>query len=313
MKSKTLDVPVNNPKTIEPFEVTQALVATDIGGIEASTLAYFSYFTKVLPTSAAYFLHVIPEVTFIAGLFEKVKKSPFEGHLSKDVIKIMEERVAPQFQKADITYIEFDVKEGNPLEALLDTSKKLEADLVVLGQKRGAHDHGILSKKLVRKINSNALIIPEGSDQFIGNILVPIDFSENSAKALLNAIAIKKQLGEEVDITALYVYTMPDLSAYKIDRPYTEYQNMVLTNLKEGFVKFLDKYIPDNKDWVKTELVYKDMPGIAGYIMEYAEEEEVDFVIIGAKGHSKVDLLLLGSVTEKFLHINRTIPTLVIK
>lgn len=157
------------------------------------------------------------------------------------------------------------------------------------------------------------MIIPESSDEYIGHILVPIDFSENSGKALQSAIGIKKQLGEELEITALYVYTMPDLSAYKIDRPYTEYQNMILSNLKEGFNAFLTKYIPEEKDWVKTELVYKDMPGIAGYIMEYAEEEEADFVIIGAKGHSKVDLLLLGSVTEKFLHINRTIPTLVIK
>lgn len=137
MKSETLNTPAKDPKTNDPFEVTQALVATDIGGIEASTLSYFSYFTKILPTSAAYFLHIIPEVTFIAGLFEKIKKTPFQGHLSKEVVKIMEERIAPLFRKAEITYIEFDVKEGNPLEELLETSKNLEADLVVLGQKKG--------------------------------------------------------------------------------------------------------------------------------------------------------------------------------
>ena len=55
------------------------------------------------------------------------------------------------------------------------------------------------------------------------------------------------------------------------------------------------------------------MPWIPHYIKEYAEENEVDFIVMGAKGHSKVELLLLGSVTEKLLSINNSIPTLIVK
>ena len=47
MKNETMTAPSDIAPKIDPFEVTQALVATDIGGIEASTLSYLSYFTTV--------------------------------------------------------------------------------------------------------------------------------------------------------------------------------------------------------------------------------------------------------------------------
>lgn len=57
----------------------------------------------------------------------------------------------------------------------------------------------------------------------------------------------------------------------------------------------------------------KEKPGISKYILEFGRKEKVDFIIMGAKGHSKVENLLMGSVTEKLLTINDSIPTLVIK
>ena len=46
---------------------------------------------------------------------------------------------------------------------------------------------------------------------------------------------------------------------------------------------------------------------------DWLRAQGVDLVVMGAKGHSKVELLLLGSVTEHFLGINSRVPTLVVK
>ena len=47
--------------------------------------------------------------------------------------------------------------------------------------------------------------------------------------------------------------------------------------------------------------------------MDFAKQHNVDLIVTGAKGHSQVELLLLGSVTEKLLAINDSLPTLVVK
>ena len=47
--------------------------------------------------------------------------------------------------------------------------------------------------------------------------------------------------------------------------------------------------------------------------MDYAYDKKADLIVMGAKGHSQVELLLMGSVTEKVLAVNESIPTLVVK
>ena len=60
-------------------------------------------------------------------------------------------------------------------------------------------------------------------------------------------------------------------------------------------------------------MICREGAGIAQYIMDYATSEEAGLIVMGAKGHSQVELLLMGSVTEKLLAINESIPTLVVK
>ncbi|MDH3651821.1 MAG: universal stress protein, partial [Saprospiraceae bacterium] len=189
----------------------------------------------------------------------------------------------------------------------------MQADLLVIGQRSGKSHHGILAKKLVRKAKCDALVIPESAPSDIKHILVPIDFSVHSGNALRNAVALAQRLGDDVVIQTLHVYTLPDLSAYQIDRTYDEYHGMLLENLRDAQNAFFENYIPGDRGRIKVELVYKDMPGTARYIKQFAEESNTDFVVMGAKGHSTVDRLLIGSITEAFMMINKEIPTLIIR
>lgn len=47
--------------------------------------------------------------------------------------------------------------------------------------------------------------------------------------------------------------------------------------------------------------------------MEYALATNIDFIIMGAKGHSKIKLLMMGSVAEGMLSSNKFLPTLIIR
>ncbi|MEO1589498.1 MAG: universal stress protein, partial [Bacteroidota bacterium] len=48
-------------------------------------------------------------------------------------------------------------------------------------------------------------------------------------------------------------------------------------------------------------------------IIRFAENAEADLLIMGVKGRNHLDTFLLGSITEKVLNLNPTIPMLVVK
>ena len=103
------------------------------------------------------------------------------------------------------------------------------------------------------------------------------------------------------------------MSYYATDRPFEQFKKMIESNIRNAFDVFLSTYIPDDKSNISIALYEKSLPGTARYIMEYAKTNNNDLVVMGAKGHTKVELLLMGSVTESFLQLNNSIPTLVVK
>ena len=282
--------------------------------IDESMLKYLAFLSGKLPIEAAYFLHVVPRFELYRALFEKDTPVVAGGHIvSEALIKNMKAGIDRIFSEQPDIKISYDVREGDPLEELLKDVEEVDADLVIIGQKDSAEEHGILAKKLARSTKCNALVIPEKVRHSLKKILVPIDFSPHSIKALQAAISIRRQTKEPVEITCLNVYSFPDFASFNISRTRGQFQKMIEEDRMEAFEAFLNTYAPDDKDTIQKVLLQREMPWVPHYIKKYALENEADFVVMGAKGHSKVDLLLMGSVTEKFLTINKKIPTLIIK
>jgi len=296
-----------------PYTITQALIGLASLPSDKSLISYVDFFTKTFPTTSAFFIHVEPESSYFSELFfEKYPELDLELMESEN-IATLESRVKKIFTERKDLNVGTGLRVGNPLAVLLTAAEEMKADLVIVGQKKGTQHHGIFAKKIARKATANTLIIPEKSKQRIKNILVPIDFSENSARALQTAVGIKKQLGDSVQLTALNVFQMPNLSSYKLTRSPSKLKSYVKENVEEAFGKFLDKYVPTEKEEIDVQLLFNDSPKMAGHIYNFASNHEVDFIVMGAKGHSRLERLLMGSVTEKMLSINQTFPTLVVK
>lgn len=300
--------------TIPAMEVKQVLMGLEMGGADEALLQYLDFLSGIIPVKAGFFLHVVPGFDLLTPLFRK-DVMPLSGVniLKETLVNRMGGEISRLLTTGRIGQVKYKVDEGSPLEELLHEAEALNPDLVVIGQKRFANSHGILAKNLARKVTSNALVVPEQSRRSLKTILVPIDFSPYSARALQAAVSMNKRLEVPARILALNVYEMPNISAYMMSKTETEFREMVEEDRMAAFEAFIATHLSEGDENIEQHLLEKDRPGIAHYLMDYAKEKEVDFIIMGARGHSNVELLLLGSVTENVLASNKHIPTLVVK
>lgn len=295
------------------FAVDQAVVGLEASDFDKYILNYLNFFADNISIKAASFIHARP----IFMTLERGNREDFYHDEIELVNRQIKENIQAEIKKylseKDDTKILLELKDGKPLEVLLNSAETLDADLVVIGQKKGIKHHGILAKNFARKAKGNILIVPQKSKCKISTMLVPVDFSENSARALQAAISIRKQLKKPAKLIALNVFELPNFSTDRITKSFSNFKENVKAEVENKFEAFLEKYASEEKLNIEKQLLFKKSSNMGGYIYSFAADNKVDFMVMGAKGHSKLELLFMGSVTEKILSLNQTFPTLVIK
>ncbi len=125
-------------------------------------------------------------------------------------------------------------------------------------------------------------------------ILVPTDFSAQSTCALNFALALAKMIPAKIVVLHVIKYPI---------REYIEFYGE-LASLEDEFVRLLDKHVDEKmedflgKNADKVEIVIQ--PGNTAWIIEqYTKANDIDYIIMGSKGISGVEHLIVGSNTEK--------------
>lgn len=284
----------------------------DLSPSDDRMLSYLAENRDFLSIQKFHFVHVSPEkltsYPLTTGLWE-----PWSSDTMDEILKELKKRVGA-FLKVDKKDIEFHLTKGDPLSELLDFSKNISADLVVIGQKSGVEKHGVLAKNFIRNVECYGLVIPESRPDKLSHILVPIDFSPHSSRALKEAVKLRDASSDsKVKITTLHVYELPALGYYKLSMTEKKFSNTIKTNIEDSLKKFIKSQVPGAAGEISIKAISRGVPGIANYISEYALAIDADFIIMGAKGHSKINLLLMGSVTEGILSSDSALPTLIIR
>jgi nucleotide-binding universal stress UspA family protein len=128
-------------------------------------------------------------------------------------------------------------------------------------------------------------------------ILVAVDGSESSLNATDYAIEMAKKDGAQV--IALTVNRIP-LSSYGLTTPQGELkqpkEREEMLESKQWFDK-LKQNANQNNIQLKTEVISSQM-SVEGTIVEYAESEDVDLIVIGTRGTSDIKNMLLGNIAS---------------
>lgn len=142
----------------------------------------------------------------------------------------------------------------------------------------------------------------------IRRILVPVDGSENSEKAVTKAIGLAAVCNAEIDF--IYVSHLSDQTDSKVAAILWLPESVV------GSVKKISKAILDNATrQVPSTIKYQAYTRVgvpAEVILKFSEEQQSNLIIIAARGLSMVEGFLLGSVSRYLLE-NAKCPVLLLK
>ena len=138
-------------------------------------------------------------------------------------------------------------------------------------------------------------------------VLVPIDGSENSNRALKHALSLSSKLKSK--LTILYVLEVPPFV-------YVQSQKLVdsaMASLEKEAKNILDMAQNQAKEFdVEYETILLKGDNIASLIIDYNKKNDFDIIVIGSRGHGKFKTTLLGSVSNSVLHHSKN-PVLIIK
>jgi len=147
----------------------------------------------------------------------------------------------------------------------------------------------MLSKQWTRE--GCGLSTPEGVE--IKKILVAVDGSEHSDKAVKYACAIGPPLGAEV----ILLHVVPMLvSATPYHDTVSDQPFLALQKVGEDILRRAKTFAESLGCTVTDLLSYGDP---ANRIIEVAEEHQVDLIIMGSRGVSGIKRLFVGSISDK--------------
>lgn len=139
-------------------------------------------------------------------------------------------------------------------------------------------------------------------------ILVPIDFSPSSE----NASKLASKIAEETD-SEIHILHMLEIPTSVVDM--TSGSNFgipesmfYIRKLRDKMLDYKDEHFKKNNTVIHSIRFQPTFDGI----QSYSKKIDADLIVMGSKGHSKLEELLIGSNTEKIVR-NSEIPVLVVK
>jgi len=286
------------------------LAALDLSVQDKQILKILKMVGELTASEKAYLIHISPDFSVpenLASTYHQLfnSKMPIDERMREDILQ----RVEETWDKYPAFSYSVEVREGKPYQKLLHWLSIKDADLLIIGQKKHPGKSGLTAKRVARTAPTSVLIVPEKERSFKW-ILVPMDFSEHSKKALRMAIALQEKKSD-ITITALHIIEQPPADFYNqalVDSTFRE-------ALREAAIKSFEKLfatIP-GAERIRLELIdnHYHNPGI--HIQEFAEKADFDLILMGAQGHSMLKSFLFGSVAEAVVDKNENQLILILR
>jgi nucleotide-binding universal stress UspA family protein len=224
----------------------------------------------------------------------------------QDVLRGQREKIlseAGEIAKEEGVSIKTRLEEGEFFKKIIDIAEEEKSDLIVIGRRGITRLEralmGSVTAKVIGHSQRNVLVVPRDSIIKWENIVVTTDGSKYSEAAAKEAVALTKFWGEKCVLHAIAV-TRKSATEDRIQISNNALREIQLNAKKENIK-------------VDTLLVKgKPHESIHETIIEYAKEKNADIIVMGSRGRTGIQRLLIGSVTERVIG-HTTCPVMVVK
>lgn len=270
------------------IKIERILTGIDLGPDTEKVLAYASFFGKLWNASIdlLYVIdYLITPPAYLVPYLEKEKETALES------IKKWQELIGNQGVDT-----KGEVIVGRLYESFDFTLRNRASDLLVLGYKRHPLRRSS-SERLIKGLNIPMLVVKgEKSENArlggvtIKRILCPVDFSDHSQKALISGSDLAKITQSSLEI----IHVLPvHLLKERVEEGPKAAKEMT-ESTRETLKGFTEKLSISTEGIVLLGEPHKE-------IISFAKQEDIDLIIIGARGLGLIKGMLLGSVTEAVL------------
>lgn len=189
---------------------------------------------------------------------------------------------------------------GNPAQSIADVSKDINADVTcVLPLKHGKVEEffvGSTSRK-VAKLNPGTTLVLRPGRNDVKHVVFAFDGSKDAVATMNNVATMLKLKERNVQVSVLHVVTVPQMMAVVPEVNFALEKNLLM----QGEMVIADA-LKQMKDLglnnVNTELATGEP---ADVLIEFSKKKNADLIVMGAKGHTALEHIILGSVTDKIV------------
>jgi nucleotide-binding universal stress UspA family protein len=192
---------------------------------------------------------------------------------------------------------------AEPYEAIVETAEDEGRDLIVMGVSAGRFLVGSTTARVIGYSSQDVLVVPETAAITWERMLVATDGSPYSRKATKKALDLAQASG-----AALKVVSILEISAhiYAVAPEFTEEK-----------IKINQQYVDEVKEMaaargLTVEGVVREAECADQIIIEMAQKDGINLIVLGSHGRTGLKRLLMGSVTERVI-AHAPCPVLVVK
>ncbi len=199
--------------------------------------------------------------------------------------------------------VECAILDGHASEAIAQNARAVDAGLIVLG----AHGDGLVRElalggtaiKVLRASHCPVLVVRREVSSPYARVLVGVDFSEQSARAMLAAIELCPNALHRVLHAYLVAFEGRMHLAGATDEDIKRYREQERTQAQNDLDAFVANCHYRGPGGIEKHLVYGHAASI---LNEQAGLGATDLIAIGKHGGSAFDERLLGSITLNVMH-----------
>lgn len=284
------------------------LVILDVNEHDDVVLDFVNRISGVMKPEHIAFVHVAEDLDIPRAIVEK-----YPGlipSIDESINQAIEGKLSNYKYISEHPSIKIETLGGVPMDVISKYLREHDMDLLVVA--RGSDDEKEVDylQKLIRRSSCSVAVVPPSISDNIKNLLVPMDFSNNSCMALELA-AILSSKHKDMHVYGLHIYKLPH-GYFKTGLSKEEFIEEMVKNAKQEIGNFIERSGIDQDRFTMQYSMYSK-EGIPAMINRFAFSHNIDAIVLGSRGGNTISSFFLGRVTEALINRDQYLPMFVVK